>query len=749
MDVVPYVTENGKTIVYDTYCKQLNIVVENDKYSHIDSDYDPIGEKNVLQFIYKVQYVANVGPVLHFDIIWNDESIELNGTVVESRSMEYALYPLYNDSGNLKVGSTPVDMQFVSGQNLYKYDPDSQTFEVDFNTNVPLEEMYVFVFRDGVSSRVILRTLVIASESINAVENFVTENMNHLSDYSRELTFDIWAKASNLQFDYSYEKVFEREQYVKSDSLDALKHGDFIAKDDYFKIDPIYKNDLVVGNFIKTTNRFKLNSKYNSGSGLWESPELETSYNTSVKTTFADTTFEERIFDGDVFDIDSISGTYCDVTKDTDTISHTGKKYYLINECPFRTIDEYVCNSDNEINAYYFKKQSNTSLITDLYKSQNSSSQNTLNPFEPKEVRDSLGSFTVPLNAIKLTSKENISVELHNELDSNKMFFNPIFIDGFNASGYSVPHYTKEGLSKNPIMKYGSSTIGLKTSGEKTTLTVPMWGRGCNTISPWMYDYKDQIKIMQLLACNIYAYRKQDIIVAESNLIALGENSMLRTSSVDVNLRATVTIKDLKYKGVDLIKNKDNILSACGITPERCGILNSRNGATKTFEQYQLLVQGVTTEENVFKTEIQRSLQDAKAEVNELKVALENNSVVYSDISSTSDALLQYVKEFAENLEFKNDCFYLKSEYNNNKIEIKPQSYSGSTTAVENYCGGIMYNEWNYEDNANVILQCAGVQNNILSLRNNDLTEKWSDSEIQNALANLSQSFKDAINNEG
>ena len=173
-----------------------------------------------------------------------------------------------------------------------------------------------------------------------------------------------------------------------------------------------------------------------------------------------------------------------------------------------------------------------------------------------------------------------------------------------------------------------------------------------------MYDYKDQIKIMQLLACNIYAYRKQDIIVAESNLIALGENSMLRTSSVDVNLRATVTIKDLKYKGVDLIKNKDNILSACGITPERCGILNSRNGATKTFEQYQLLVQGVTTEENVFKTKIQHSLQDTKAEVNELKVALENNSVVYSDISSTSDVLLQYVKEFAENLEFKNDCFY-------------------------------------------------------------------------------------------
>jgi hypothetical protein len=61
----------------------------------------------------------------------------------------------------------------------------------------------------------------------------------------------------------------------------------------------------------------------------------------------------------------------------------------------------------------------------------------------------------------------------------------------------------------------------------------------------------------------------------------------------------------------------------------------------------------------------------------------------------------------------------------------------------------VTYNEWEYIDNNNVVLQCAGTQNNILSIRNEDLTEKWSDSEIQSALNNLSQSFKDAINNEG
>jgi hypothetical protein len=208
-----------------------------------------------------------------------------------------------------------------------------------------------------------------------------------------------------------------------------------------------------------------------------------------------------------------------------------------------------------------------------------------------------------------------------------------------------------------------------------------------------MYDYNDQIKLMQLLSCNIYAYRQKDIVTAQSNLITTGENIVLRTSSSDVNLKANITIKDLKYKGIDLIKNRDNILSVCGITPDRCGVLNSKNGATKTFEQYQLLVQGVTVEENTFKTEIQRSLQDVKKESDILKTSLENNISVYSDINDTNSTLLRYVKDFSENLEFKNDSFYLKEDYNKNKIEIKPQSYTGSTFPVENYCGDVTYNE--------------------------------------------------------
>jgi hypothetical protein len=56
------------------------------------------------------------------------------------------------------------------------------------------------------------------------------------------------------------------------------------------------------------------------------------------------------------------------------------------------------------------------------------------------------------------------------------MFFNPVFIDSVYNSGYSIPHCLDGSteIVNNPILRYGASTIGLKTSGEKTFLTIPM-----------------------------------------------------------------------------------------------------------------------------------------------------------------------------------------------------------------------------------------------------------------------------------
>jgi hypothetical protein len=207
-----------------------------------------------------------------------------------------------------------------------------------------------------------------------------------------------------------------------------------------------------------------------------------------------------------------------------------------------------------------------------------------------------------------------------------------------------------------------------------------------------MYDYTYQTKLMQLLSCNIYSYRKQDVQEVNANLIKLSDNLTLRTTSVDINMCAKVSIKDLKYKGLNLVKDRDLILSVCGITPERCGILNSKGGAVSYNEQRRQIAQGVTVSTNDFKDKTEISIETAKKESNLLKDIVDNNKVC-CDIENPTNELLQNIKDFADNLEFKNDSFYLKPDFNNNKIDIKPQTYQGSTNTVKNYCGNISYNE--------------------------------------------------------
>lgn len=745
---VPYVKSENKTIVFDTYIKQMSFKMP-DEYNSTEPDYDESGVKYITEFTYKTIYSAGVpDPVLSFNVIWTDESLELNGQIVESLPLEYEIYSLNSSSNGLYISSNPIDERVVQGQNVYQNDPDSRTFKVNFDTVVPMEELYVLVLKSN--AKTILRTLIVASESINNVQNEVDENMKHFSDYSSELTFDTWAKVSNIQFDDSYEKVFEAEQYVKANNLDELKTGQFISNSNYFKINPVYTSDFIIGKFIKTTNRFNLKYGYNSGSGLWENPELDSDCIATIKTTFEDASTSEYTISGTTFDVQSISGLYNNITKDEDVIKYIGNKYYLLNECPFNSIENYTSNVNNEINAFYFSKQSNSTFITDLYKSQNTVFKNKLSPFEAKEITSSYSSFELPLNAKKLATNEDVSLELNNALNETKMFFNPVFIDSVYNSGYSVPHYL-DGSTKivnNPILRYGASTIGLKTSGEKTFLTIPMWGSGCGFSNPWMYDYTYQTKLMQLLSCNIYSYRKQDVQEVNANLIKLSDNLTLRTTSVDVNMKAKVSIKDLKYKGLNLVKDRDLILSVCGITPERCGILNSKGGAVTYSEQKRQIVQGVTVSTNDFKDKTEISIETAKKESSLLKDIVDNNKVC-CDIENPTNELLQNIKDFADNLEFKNDSFYLKPDFNSNKIDIKPQTYQGSTNTVKNYCGNISYNEWGYTDTEYTILQCSGPQNNILSIRNSDLTEKWTLSEIESELKNLSQSFKDAVKYEG
>ena len=110
---VPYVKSENKTIVFDTYIKQVYFKMP-DEYNSTEPDYDESGVKYITEFTYKTIYSAGVpDPVLSFNVVWTDESLELNGQIVESLPLEYAIYSLNSSSNGLYISSNPIDERVV------------------------------------------------------------------------------------------------------------------------------------------------------------------------------------------------------------------------------------------------------------------------------------------------------------------------------------------------------------------------------------------------------------------------------------------------------------------------------------------------------------------------------------------------------------------------------------------------------------------------------------------------------------
>ena len=165
------------------------------------------------------------------------------------------------------------------------------------------------------------------------------------------------------------------------------------------------------------------------------------------------------------------------INKDLDkTMNYDGKRYYLLNESPFKTLSISPHAVSENVDTYHFKKKSFATLDTKVYKIHDTVHNNVFSKLQTKESLVNPAKIIIDETEQVVYEGKDVMSNLGENLDQSNMFFIPIYIDGITASGYSIPHYTTDDVyvNTNPIVMYGANTIGLKTSGKNTHLTIPM-----------------------------------------------------------------------------------------------------------------------------------------------------------------------------------------------------------------------------------------------------------------------------------
>ena len=740
---VPYFKmENGKAVVLDQYIQQTKLALNTPYASNGSDESEDTGMLQQNDFG-RFRYTYDGGG-LHLDFsFYEDEDLgEL------SKNTVCAFYRV--TSGGVQ--SAPETEVSVEATAFDSNNPDNNYYEGEID--VTLRENMFYVMDMVVKSKRILRTLIVTSTRMNNVDNNI-QNFLELTfnDWAKNLDIECWANVSTGS------QQLDVKEYVQANTANDIKSFNVTSSPNAFAVSPKYTTDYVVGNWRKSVRECPINTKYNYEADLGDKDgvELESNSTVEVKYSFNDgstSTVNNYNVKGK-FDIQWFRGMFNNINKDPDkTMNYDGKRYYLLNESPFKTLSISPHAISENVDTYHFKKKSFTTLDTKLYKIHDTVHNNVFSKLQTKESLVNPTKIIIDETEHVIHEGKDVTFDLGESLDQSSMFFVPIYIDGITASGYSIPHYNVNdvGVNVNPIVMYGANTIGLKTSGENTYLTIPMWGVDCNYISNWMYDYSKQIPFIQLLGSKIYTYRKSDINKVDGcNVIKLGDDVSLSTTKITVKATINVTIKQMFYEGFDIINNKVAFLNMCGLNENQCTILNTnsqRPTKTVVFEETLVLDLPNNNVVNEFKTIVQNTIDTVEEKDRELEEGYNSEGTVYCEVSELNDSLDEKLVQFANNLEVKNGHFYLKDGFNENPIAVKPQSFVGSTNLTNARCNSAWYSEWNYNDNPYDIAVCAGMQDNMLSLVDNDFTSKWTEEQIKTKLEEFSQSFKDT-NNEG